>query len=96
VKTKGGLGRPLLEKGRNQSQERRAPDRKQWKFNAQMEESDGKRVKINWKKDGSYAGNLRKPTATQADIDGEWRKPIARKADAGQKPVKAWYVKGGN
>jgi hypothetical protein len=59
-----------------------------------MVEPDGKLVKINWKKDGSHAGNLWKPTASQADIDGEWWNPIARKADTGQKPMKTRCVKG--
>jgi hypothetical protein len=58
-------------------------------------EPDGKQVKINWKKDGSYAGNRHKLIASSADIDGEWRNPIARKADAGQKPIKVQYAHGG-
>lgn len=58
-------------------------------------EPDGKSVKINWKKDGSYAGNRHKPIAGAVDIDGEWRNPIARKADAGQKSIKAQNAYGG-
>jgi hypothetical protein len=59
-------------------------------------ETDGKRVKINRKKDGSYTGNLWKPTANQVDIDGEWRKPIARKVDTGQKSVENQCATGGS